>query len=1148
MYQRNLHQNNNNHNVNNNNNNRGGAAGGNGAGAGYNEDQYESSESDSDSDAEMEENPVGAEEEARAANALADANNILLAGAAENIGAVAEDLAAAINDLDDLEDPRPAHNGILERIDYIGGRRRENDLLRDVEQREEGDNLNAEESRPLGFDENSHENFGLRAIMDDDSACADAMRMVAPINDDSSRESMDIDSDTETGGVVELGNINIAAIPLPGEREPADAVGGVAGPSRFFGDTVGSYDSFLRIEKCPNPQMMGEASSSRQCQQEPNLFNGVLNQCCSSSTSASSLGINNRDNPINSHTTNNNLNNSRLSASSSKETSTPNVEHTCQKPTDVPSTSAAKPPLTTNSIPSHIRNSVNHCDRNNRPTCNADLDSSDDDEVEVAKPEIIITEDSPCDCHLAIQLDHVNGHSSKMSEEAASRKPCAKCRLAKEEADKVLMVADGEEIEPKANDDDIVQPAVAEEPEKEDGSVNEELAEPVAQQLNDNIRPRDPANDPEASRPNKKMKLNHGGAANRSKAPRTIFHKALDAVNMTWDNQHLKLILASNSYSSTSQATKPFSGPSTSKAVPSITITVNGSSKAAFNSMGQPLWHEPLAMCAARVDSLRSHGHNDAALRLSVSVVRTMKQVQIDAQLLWHRYQRFLASQAPPPEDKTITSRRCCCSCTQMPSQGMVPHKGTVSSSSIPRPLHDLPGSSKSYKMSRYDYDTPPTSSSRYNPMSSSSCRRCAESRSADRSFDYAHRPQHYPPVPNFHPSRFHHQNHPFAMRPQYMQSFDPRFSQHRYGYNNGHHHHHQSHPQPQQAIGPYSGNCTAPNCGTPSRPHIISTCGGGPPDGALRSRSCDECPPKEPDVPQLDAQIAGPSSAKDQPPPPPPNTFASSGLSSMINPMADPIKHPEKTPCTQHSKNQCCIKYFCCKLPVKDQVPPRCCPPVPPCAPPLPPFPPSNHNNGNHHHHGPPQHHNVTHFNNPTQCHIKSYERMPNNFQMYEAPVKREQCPCLIANGSVKPSSGKSNNVVNYGASTSKSSGSHSSTSSSTQSTNLMLPSEFTRNRKPGCISNCLDCTVGCEVEFPLDAVACIFDCLTETCAVPQDVLVVLEPGRLPYDNQAAGDDGPAGANGNQGQPPPRYQHVPVPMTVDRNETYLTLAFDVSI
>nr|CAI5841473.1 unnamed protein product [Callosobruchus analis] len=64
------------------------------------------------------------------------------------------------------------------------------------------------------------------------------------------------------------------------------------------------------------------------------------------------------------------------------------------------------------------------------------------------------------------------------------------------------------------------------------------------------------------------------------------------------------------------------------------------SSSGSFNSQGQPLWHEPIPLCAARVDSLRSHGHMEAALRLAVSVVRTMKQQQLIAQRKWHETQQ----------------------------------------------------------------------------------------------------------------------------------------------------------------------------------------------------------------------------------------------------------------------------------------------------------------------------------------------------------------------------------------------------------------------------------------------------------------------------------------------------------------------------
>ncbi|CAH1394075.1 unnamed protein product [Nezara viridula] len=102
--------------------------------------------------------------------------------------------------------------------------------------------------------------------------------------------------------------------------------------------------------------------------------------------------------------------------------------------------------------------------------------------------------------------------------------------------------------------------------------------------------------------------------------PRKIFHRALDALGMSWDNMHLKNILSSDSYCSH---------------VPDSAL-LSGS----FNSLGQPLWHEALPVCAARVDALRSHGHQTAALRLAVAVVRTMKQQQLTAQRRWHESQQ----------------------------------------------------------------------------------------------------------------------------------------------------------------------------------------------------------------------------------------------------------------------------------------------------------------------------------------------------------------------------------------------------------------------------------------------------------------------------------------------------------------------------
>ncbi|GLG97797.1 Zinc finger protein SWIM domain-containing protein, putative [Gryllus bimaculatus] len=112
----------------------------------------------------------------------------------------------------------------------------------------------------------------------------------------------------------------------------------------------------------------------------------------------------------------------------------------------------------------------------------------------------------------------------------------------------------------------------------------------------------------------------HNPRASTSAIPRTVFHRALDAVGMSWDNLHLKNILSSDTYCSH---------------VPDSSMLCGS-----FNSQGQPLWHEPLPTCAARVDALRSHGHRLAALRLAVAVVRTMKQQQLIAQRRWHESQQ----------------------------------------------------------------------------------------------------------------------------------------------------------------------------------------------------------------------------------------------------------------------------------------------------------------------------------------------------------------------------------------------------------------------------------------------------------------------------------------------------------------------------
>ncbi|XP_060536491.1 zinc finger SWIM domain-containing protein 4-like isoform X2 [Cylas formicarius] len=148
-----------------------------------------------------------------------------------------------------------------------------------------------------------------------------------------------------------------------------------------------------------------------------------------------------------------------------------------------------------------------------------------------------------------------------------------------------------------------------------------------------------------SQRGSKRLKLsgNHSKSLNKPVLPRTIFHRALDAVSMSWDNMHLKNILSSDTYCSH---------------VPDIS-----NSSGSFNSQGQPLWHEPVPLCAARVDSLRSHGHMEAALRLAVSVVRTMKQQQLAAQRRWHESQQQQASSSNSSNLVKACTSRCQGSC-----------------------------------------------------------------------------------------------------------------------------------------------------------------------------------------------------------------------------------------------------------------------------------------------------------------------------------------------------------------------------------------------------------------------------------------------------------------------------------------------------
>lgn len=130
--------------------------------------------------------------------------------------------------------------------------------------------------------------------------------------------------------------------------------------------------------------------------------------------------------------------------------------------------------------------------------------------------------------------------------------------------------------------------------------------------------------------------------------------------------------------------------------------------------------------------------------------------------------------------------------------------------------------------------------------------------------------------------------------------------------------------------------------------------------------------------------------------------------------------------------------------------------------------------------------------------------------------------------------------------------------------------------NRKANCVNNCLDCAISCDVEFPLDAVACIFDCLTEACILTERSQRAEQAPNLsrlasfesiaggahnhgnnetrgPGNNvNGGGSNNTANTNAedaaNSSIMPPQYQHIHVPNSKDKYETYLTLAFESAV
>ena len=119
------------------------------------------------------------------------------------------------------------------------------------------------------------------------------------------------------------------------------------------------------------------------------------------------------------------------------------------------------------------------------------------------------------------------------------------------------------------------------------------------------------------------------GSQSSRRKPRTVFHKALDALQMSWQDPHLKKIIRGRSsaeyYIKKADREKADKGEK------------SGEKSADENDIDNFLWHEHVPTACARVDALRSHGYHAEALRLAVSIVRTMKRNQQLAIAHWRK-------------------------------------------------------------------------------------------------------------------------------------------------------------------------------------------------------------------------------------------------------------------------------------------------------------------------------------------------------------------------------------------------------------------------------------------------------------------------------------------------------------------------------
>ncbi|KAL1457349.1 hypothetical protein MTO96_043505, partial [Rhipicephalus appendiculatus] len=111
--------------------------------------------------------------------------------------------------------------------------------------------------------------------------------------------------------------------------------------------------------------------------------------------------------------------------------------------------------------------------------------------------------------------------------------------------------------------------------------------------------------------------------------PRSIFHRALEAWMLSWDDPHLRFILSHDacaephSHRSSALSSSSFSSSCSSSSSSSSSSSCSSSCASPsnlFNSQGYPLWHEPIPVACSRVEALRSHGYQQEALRLAVAV------------------------------------------------------------------------------------------------------------------------------------------------------------------------------------------------------------------------------------------------------------------------------------------------------------------------------------------------------------------------------------------------------------------------------------------------------------------------------------------------------------------------------------------------